>query len=52
MFMQSTYAGIAKRQTASVYLKELVKIGVLKERTSGREKLFIITKFLKLLSDN
>ena len=45
-------AGIAKRQTASVYLKELVKIGVLEERTSGREKLFINTKFLKLLSDN
>ena len=44
-------AGIAKRQTASVYLKELVNIGILEERTSGREKLFINTKFLKLLSD-
>ena len=43
-------AGIAKRQTASVYLKELVKIGVLEERTSGREKLFINTKILNLLS--
>ena len=44
--------GIAKRQTASVYLKELVNIGILEERISGREKLFINTKFLKLLADN
>jgi Fic family protein len=42
-------AGIAKRQSASQYLKELVKIGVLKERVEGREKLFIHPKYLDLL---
>ncbi|MGI9204980.1 MAG: protein adenylyltransferase Fic, partial [Woeseiaceae bacterium] len=30
-------AGVAKRQTASVYLKQLCDIGVLKEHKSGRE---------------
>ena len=34
-------AGIAKRQTASSYLKELVTLGVLQERKVGREKLFV-----------
>jgi len=42
-------AGIAKRQTASKYLKELVKIGVLREMTIGREKLFIHPKLMDLL---
>jgi Fic family protein len=42
-------AGIAKRQTASVYLKELVEINVLKESQVGREKLFVHPKFLELL---
>ena len=41
--------GIAKRQAASRYLKELVEIGVLEERTVGREKLFIHPKYLNLL---
>lgn len=41
---------IAGRQTASVYLKELVKIGVLEERTVGREKLFIHPKLMQLLA--
>ena len=46
-------AGVAKRQTASVYLKELVEIGVLQESQLGREKLFVHPKFLQLLmSDN
>ena len=44
-------ANIAKRQTASIYLKELVKIGVLEERKAGKEKLFINNSFLKLLSE-
>lgn len=45
--------GIAKRQTASVYLKALADIGVLREIKVGREKLFIHPKFIKLLtSDN
>ncbi len=42
-------AGIAKRQTASVYLKSLAKIGVLREIDAGREKLFLHPKFLDLL---
>jgi len=44
-----TDAGIAKRQTASVYLKELSKLGILEEIKSGREKLFFHTKFYQLL---
>ncbi|MDA1013964.1 MAG: Fic family protein [Planctomycetota bacterium] len=43
-------AGIAKRQAASRYLKELVEIGVLEDRTVGREKLFIHLKYLQLLT--
>jgi len=45
-------AGIAKRQTASVYLKEMVNIGVLREQTKGRDKLFLHPKFLKLLAED
>lgn len=44
--------GIAGRQAASRYLKELVKIGVLEEVPVGREKLFIHTKLMRLLSDD
>ncbi len=43
-------AGIAKRQTASVYLKQLSDIGVLKELKSGRETLFVHPKYIELLS--
>ena len=43
-------AGIAKRQTASVYLKQLCDIGVLKEFPSGRETLFVHPKYIELLS--
>jgi Fic family protein len=42
-------AGIAKRQTASVYLKQLVEIGVLSEAETTKEKLFIHHKLLTLL---
>ncbi|MBX3436331.1 MAG: Fic family protein [Planctomycetaceae bacterium] len=42
-------ANIAQRQAASRYLKELVDIGILQERTVGREKLFIHPKYLDLL---
>lgn len=46
-------AGIAKRQTASVYLKQFAEIGILRESQVGREKLFVHPKFLQLLmSDN
>lgn len=41
---------IAKRQTASVYLKELVNIGVLEERPEGREKLFVHPKLMRLMT--
>jgi Fic family protein len=43
-------AGVAKRQTASVYLKQLAEIGVLKEMKSGRETLFVHPKYIELLS--
>lgn len=40
---------IAKRQTASVYLKQLVTAGVLEEIKVGREKLFIHPKLIKFI---
>jgi Fic family protein len=42
-------AGLAKRQTASVYLKQLAELGVLAEIKSGRESLFIHPKYVELL---
>ena len=45
-----TDAGIAKRQTASQYLKQLVEIGVLSEANSGKEKLFINPRLMQLLT--
>ena len=45
------HAGIAQRQSASQYLKVLCEIGVLEERKSGREKLFINPALLKMLTD-
>jgi Fic family protein len=44
--------GLAKRQTASVYLKEMVKIGVLKETRLGKEKLFVHPKLMTLLTSD
>jgi len=41
---------IAGRQAASRYLKQLVEIGVLREVTLGREKLFIHPKLMQLLT--
>jgi len=43
-------AGIAKRQTASVYLKQLCDIGVLRDHQSGRETLFVHPKYIELLT--
>jgi Fic family protein len=43
-------ADVAKRQTASVYLKQLADIGVLKEVKSGRETLFVHPKYIELLT--
>lgn len=45
-------AGIAERETAARYLRELVDIGVLKEQRMGKEKLFLHPAYLRLLSDN
>ena len=41
---------IGQRQAASRYLKELVALGVLREMTYGKEKLFIHPKLMQLLS--
>jgi len=43
-------AGLAARQAASRYLKALVSIGVLREQTSGRERLFVHPKLMTLLT--
>jgi Fic family protein len=45
-----TANGIAKRQTASIYLNELVVAGVLQEVETGRKKLFVQPKLIDLLS--
>jgi hypothetical protein len=42
--------GVAQRQAASRYLKELVEIGILQELAVGKEKLFIHPKLMQLLS--
>jgi hypothetical protein len=41
---------IARRQAASVYLKALVRVGVLEEKPVGREKLFIHPKLMTWLT--
>lgn len=43
-------AGLAERQTASRYLKQLVGVGVLHETQAGREKLFVHTRLLRMLT--
>jgi len=43
-------AGIAKRQTASKYLKALASLGILEEQPVGREKLFVHPKLMQLLT--
>jgi Fic family protein len=42
--------GIAKRQTASVYLKQLADIGVLQGQQVGKEKLFVHPKLMQLMT--
>lgn len=44
--------GIAKRQSASSYLKKLVELGILEEIAIGKEKLFIHPKLLSLLTND
>jgi Fic family protein len=43
-------AGIAKRQTASTYLHALEAAGILQEKQIGLNKLFLNSRFLKLLT--
>ena len=43
-------ADIAKRQTASVYLKQLCDLGILNEVKSGRENIFVHPKYIELLT--
>jgi len=43
-------SGLAERQTASRYLKEMAKVGVLRERAVGREKLFVNTRLMRMLT--
>lgn len=43
-------SGIAKRQTASVYLKQLCELGILREIKSGRENIFVHPKYIELLT--
>jgi Fic family protein len=43
-------AGIAKRQTASVYLHSMAEVGLLQEEQVGLNKLFLNTRFLNLLT--
>lgn len=43
---------IAKRQTASVYLKQLVEIGVLQEMQAGKEKQFVNPRLIRLMSQD
>ena len=41
---------IPKRQTASVYLKQLCDVGILEEMQSGKEKLFVHPKLVQLMT--
>jgi Fic family protein len=43
-------AGIAKRQTASTYLKQLEEIGILRSVKSGRDVYYVNSAFLKILT--
>ena len=45
-------AGIAKRQTASTYLHALEAVGILQEKQIGLNKLFLNSRFLKLLTQD
>jgi Fic family protein len=45
-------AGLAKRQTASLYLKQLADIGILREHKMGREKIFLNPAFIDLLKQD
>lgn len=42
--------GIAKRQTASIYLQQLAEAGILEQAEAGREKLYTHPRLLRLLT--
>jgi len=42
-------AGVAKRQTASLYLKELAELGIVREHRAGKERLYMHPNFIRLL---
>lgn len=44
--------GVAHRQTAARYLRELAELGVLREYVEGREKLFVHERLLSLLASD
>lgn len=44
--------GLAERQATSRYLKQLVELNLLEERTVGREKLFVNRELLRLLTQD
>jgi Fic family protein len=44
--------GIAKRESASKYLKELVALGMLFEEKSGRDKVYMHKAYMELLSSD
>ena len=44
--------GVAQRQTAARYLRELAELGVLREHAEGREKLFVHERLLLLLASD
>lgn len=46
-----TERGIARRQTASVYLKQLCEVGVLSEIQAGKEKLFVHPRLVRLMTE-
>jgi Fic family protein len=43
--------GIAKRQTAADYLRELENAGIVKSKQVGRENLFLNTRLYELLTE-
>ena len=49
---QLTERGIAKRQTASEYLKKLCQLGVLQEFPVGRDKLFVHPKLMSIMTES
>lgn len=45
-------AGLGTRKTAALHLGQLVAAGILKEQKAGREKFYINTRFLELLTND